>query len=339
MKHTTIGLDIAKNVFHIVAIDSHNKVLLKKKLPRRKVLAYFANLPPANVVMEACATSHYWGREIHHLGHPVRLIPARAVKPYVQGNKNDYNDALAIAEAASRPGLRSVKIKSIEEQDRQALHRLREGSIRQRRRASNQLRSLLAEYGLIAPRGLATLRKMLPAVLEDADNTLSDTFRALLHQGYQQLRELDNHIKAYDRQLRAEVKASEAAQRLLTIPGYGPVVSSVFLNMVGDGKAFRRGRDVAACIGIVPRQHSSGGKPVLLGISKRGDRYLRSVLIHGARAVVKNAHKKDDALNRWVTQLVQRRGTNKATVALANKLARIGWAVLVSGGVYQPRLA
>lgn len=339
MKHTTIGLDIAKNVFHIVGIDSRNKVVLRKKLMRGKVLAYFANLPTSTVALEACATSHYWGRELRKLGHQIRLIPTRAVKPYVQGNKNDYNDALAIAEAASRPGLRCVNIKTIEEQDSQALHRLREGAIRQRRRLSNQLRSLLAEYGLIAPTGLATLRRVIPALLEDGENDLSDAFRALLHQGYQQLQESDVHIQVYDRQLRIQVKASEAAQRLLTIPGFGPVVSSIFLNVVGDGKRFRRGRDVAACIGIVPRQHSSGDKPVLLGISKRGNSYLRSVLIHGARSVVVNAHKKDDALNRWVTQLVERRGKNKATVALANKLARIGWAVLTSGGVYQPRLA
>jgi transposase len=232
-----------------------------------------------------------------------------------------------------------VSIKTIEEQDSQALHRLREACIRQRTRISNQLRSLLAEYGIVAGQGVATLRKVIPACLEDAENGLSHHFRALLAQGYQQLRELDAHIESYDRELKEQVKASEAAQRLLTIPGFGPVVSSVYLNVVGDGKAFRRGRDVSALIGIVPRQHSTGDKPVLLGISKRGNRYLRSVLIHGARSVVKNADKKDDALSRWVTQLVQRRGHNTATVALANKLARIGWAILTSGGVYQPRLS
>lgn len=339
MQHTTIGLDIAKNVFHVVGIDRHNKVVIRKKLARRKMLTYFANLATHIVAMEACATAHYWGRELSKLGHTVRLIPARAVKPYVQGNKNDFNDALAIAEASSRPGLRCVSIKTIEEQDSQALHRLREACMRQRTRISNQLRSLLAEYGIVAGQGVATLRKVIPACLEDAENGLSHHFRALLAQGYQQLRELDAHIESYDRELKEQVKASEAAQRLLTIPGFGPVVSSVYLNVVGDGKAFRRGRDVSALIGIVPRQHSTGDKPVLLGISKRGNRYLRSVLIHGARSVVKNADKKDDALSRWVTQLVQRRGHNTATVALANKLARIGWAILTSGGVYQPRLS
>ena len=182
------------------------------------------------------------------------------------------------------------------------------------------------------------MRNAIPQILEDGENGLTDCFRALLNQGYQQLLELDQHIKHYDRQLQQRVKANEAAQRLMTIPGYGPVVSSVFLSAIGDGKAFRRGRDVSAYLGLVPRQHSSGDKPVLLGISKRGNSYLRGILIHGARAVVKAAVHKNDALSGWVNDLVRRWGKNKATVALANKLARMGWAVLTSGGVYQAKL-
>ncbi len=222
--------------------------------------------------------------------------------------------------------------------NRQALHRLKAGVTSQRTKVCNQLRGLLAEYGIVIPSGITKLRTAIPEILEDGDNGLTGCFRELLHQGYQQLQELDKHIKAYDRQLQQRVKSNDAAQRLMSIPGYGPVVSSVFLSAVGDGKAFGRGRDVSAYLGLVPRQHSSGDKPVLLGISKRGNRYLRGLLIHGARSVVKHADKKDDKLSLWVSDLVRRRGKNKATVALANKLARIGWAVLTSEGTYQAKM-
>lgn len=338
MQLTTIGLDIAKNVFHLLGLDAHHQVVLRKKVRRNKLLAYFANLPACTVAMEACATSHYWGRELEKLGHTVRLIPPRAVKAYVRGNKNDFNDALAIAESASRPNLRFVSVKTVDDQDRQSLHRLREGCLRQRTQLSNQLRGLLAEYGIIAPKGLASLRRLIMHSLEDAENGLSARFRRLLHEGYRQLVEVEEHLAAYNREIKEEVKSCEVAQRLMTIPGYGAVVSSLYLNVVGDGKAFRRGRDVSAALGIVPRQHSSGDKQVLLGISKRGNPHLRRALIHGARSVVLHARNKDDRLSRWVNQLVQHKGMNKATVALANKLARIGWAVLTSGGVYRPRM-
>ncbi len=338
MQITTVGLDLAKNVFHLVGLNGAGKMALRKKLTRAKVLIFFNQLPVCTVALEACGSAHYWGRELEKLGHRVRLIPARAVKPYVQGQKNDYNDALAIAEAVSRPKLRFVSIKRIEQQDEQALHRLKAGVTRQRTQVCNQLRGLLAEYGIVIPAGVSRLRNAIPQILEDGENGLTGCFRALLNQGYQQLLELDQHIKHYDRHLQQRVKANEAAQRLMTIPGYGPVVSSVFLSAIGDGKAFRRGRDVSAYLGLVPRQHSSGDKPVLLGISKRGNSYLRGILIHGARAVVKAAVHKNDALSRWVNDLVRRRGKNKATVALANKLARMGWAVLTSGGTYQAKL-
>jgi transposase len=335
MKITTVGLDLAKNVFHIIGLNAAGTVLVKKKLSRKKMKPYFANLSACVVAMEACSSAHYWGRELEKLGHRVKLIPPRFVKPYLQGSKNDYNDALAIAEAQSRPKLRFVTIKTQEQQDEQALHRLKAGVTSQRTQVCNQLRGLLAEYGLIVPTGITKLRTAIPEILEDGENGLSGCFRELLYQGYQQLLELDQHIKAYDKQLQQRVKANEAAQRLMSIPGFGPVVSSVFLSAIGDGKAFARGRDVSAYIGLVPRQHSSGDKQVLLGITKRGNKYLRALLVHGARSVVKNADKKDDKLSCWVSDLVKRRGKNKAIVALANKLARIGWSVLTSGGVYQ----
>jgi len=334
-KITTIGLDLAKNVFHVVCCDEHGKVVKKKMLKRSQVLAYFANLPQCLVGMEACASAHHWARELDALGHQVKLIPPQYVKPYVRGNKNDYNDALAIAEAVIRPEMRFVSVKTPEQQDVQALHRLRERRLQERTALCNQLRGLLAEYGLILPKGVNILRRRLPELLEDGENGLSDLFRRLLAQSYQQLQELDGYIDFYTQEMKRQSQQDEACRRLQTIPGYGPIVASVFHSVVGNGEAYRRGRDVSASLGLVPRQHSSGGKEVLLGISKRGDRYLRSLLVHGARSVVIQAAKKDDRLSRWINKVKAERGFNKAVVALANKMARIGWAVLVNKSVYQ----
>ena len=334
-KITTIGLDLAKNVFHVVCCDAHGKVVRKKMLKRSKVLGYFANLPPCLVGMEACASAHHWARELGGLGHQVKLIPPQYVKPYVRGNKNDYNDALAIAEAVTRPEMRFVSVKTPEQQDIQALHRLRERRLQERTALCNQLRGLLAEYGLIFPKGVNILRRRLPELLEDGENGLSDLFRRLLAQSYQQLQELDGYIDFYTQEMGRQSQQSEVCRRLQTIPGYGPIVAGVFHSVVGNGEAYRRGRDVSASLGLVPRQHSSGGKEVLLGISKRGDRYLRSLLVHGARSVVIQAAKKDDRLSRWINKVKSERGFNKAVVALANKMARIGWAVLVNKSVYQ----
>jgi transposase len=334
-KITTIGLDLAKQVFHVVCCDARGKVVRKRMLRRAQVLNYFANLTPVLVGLEACAGAHYWARELKALGHRVKVLPPRAVKAFVQGNKNDYNDALAIAEAAVRPEMRGVAVKTVAQQDVQALHRLRSQCVASRTALGNQLRGLLAEYGLILPQGLSTLRRRIPDFLEDAENGLSDAFRRLLAQGYRQLVELDEHIAAHTAEVKRHGQQADGCQRLQTIPGFGPIVASVFYNAVGDGRAYRRGRDVSAALGLVPRQHSSGGKSVLLGISKRGDAYLRSLLVHGARAVVRQAAGKEDRLSRWINQVRAQRGYNKATVALANKLARIGWAVLYHRTVYQ----
>jgi len=334
-KITTIGLDLAKNVFHAVCCDDHGKVIKKKMLRRSELLTWFANLPQSLVGIEACASAHYWARELKTQGHQVKLIPPQYVKAFVRGNKNDYNDALAIAEAVVRPEMRFVSIKTPEQQDVQALHRLRERRLRDRTALCNQLRGLLAEYGIVFPRGVNVLRKRIPEILEDGENGLSDFFRNLLSRSYQQLTELDEHIAAYTQELEILSRRDDACQRLRTIPGYGPITSSAFYSVVGNGEAYRRGRDVSASLGIVPKQHSSGGKNVLLGISKRGDRYLRSLLIHGARAVVIQAASKDDTLSRWINKVRAARGFNKAVVALANKLARIGWAVLANNTVYQ----
>jgi transposase len=339
MQITTIGLDIAKNVFYLVGLNEAGKRVLKKRLRRAEMLSYMAQLPACPIGLEACAGSSYWGRELEQLGHSVKLIPAQHVKPLVRGQKNDYNDALAIAEALGRPEMRFVPVKSEAEQDAQALHRLRQGAIGARTALANRVRGLLAEYGLVLPRGLAGVRRALPELCQDADNGLSPDFRFLLDLEYQRLVQLDDQIKRLSDRIQVQVKADEQAQRLIAIPGFGPIVTSVWRARVGDGRQFRRGRDAAASLGLVPRQHSSGGKTTLLGISKRGDPYLRCLLIHGARAVVRTAHKKTDPLSLWVTRLVQRRGVHIATVALANKLARIAWAMTVNQTPYQPQRA
>jgi transposase len=335
-KITMIGLDLAKHVFHIVCFDHRHHEVKKRLLKRHQVLMYFAQLEPCLVALEACAGAHYWGRMLEQQGHTVRLIPPQLVKPYVRGNKNDYNDARAIAEAATRPDMRFVSLKTVEQQDIQALHRLREQRVKERTALCNQLRALVAEYGLIMRQGVSSVRREIPLLLEDADNGLSDYFRTLLAQGYEQLKELDRHVDVYTHHIEQHSRQSAQVQLLQVLPGFGPIVASVFASHVGDGKAYKRGRDVSAALGLVPRQHSSGGKPVLLGISKRGDKYLRSLLIHGARSVVRHAAKKDDPLSCWINNLRARCGYNKTAVALANKLARMGWAILRNEVSYCP---
>jgi transposase len=336
MNITTVGMDLAKDVFHIVGLDEHGHEKMKRQLSRRQVLKHFANHPACVVGMEACASSHYFARELRKLGHEAKLIPPQYVKAYVRGQKNDTNDAHAIAEALRVPSMRFVTVKTVAQQDVQSLIRLREGAINSRTAAANRLRGLLGEYGLVRAKGLGALRWALPEILEDGSLGLTDVFRRLLHQERQHLLELDGHIDTLTAELTALAKQDDRVQRLQTAPGYGPIVASVFASVVGDGAQYRRGRDASAAVGLVPRQHSSGGKNVLLGISKRGDRYLRSLLVHGARAVVNAAQTKDDPLSRWINRLRETRGVNKATVAYANKMARMGWAILRHGTTYQP---
>jgi transposase len=335
MNIKTIGLDIAKTTFHHIGLDPHGKQVLKKKLRRGQLLSYFANLEPCTIAMEGCASSYYWQRELTKLGHRVKLLPAQHVKPHVRGNKNDYNDALAIAEASRVPGIREVRPKTIDQQCMQALHRLREGTVGDRTALINQLRGLLAEFGIIFPRGKAKIKQGLYSVLEDAENDLSYPLREALADKYSQFKQLDEQVAKLDRLIKQAGSEHKEVPLLQSIPGYGNLTSSTFYSEYGNCATLATSRDAGAATGVVPRQHSTGGKTVLLGISKRGDSYLRKMLINGARSVVNHAHKKDDALSVWVTQLVKRRGKNIATVALANKLARIGWAVIVSGKPYE----
>lgn len=330
------GLDLAKNVFHVVFFDRHFKEVRKRMLRRSQVLSFFTNTPPIRIGMEACSGASYWGRELRKLGHEVKLIAPQHVKPYVRGNKNDYNDARAIAEAATRPGMPTVPVRTTEEQDIQAIHRMRSQCTRDRTALCNSTRGLLSEYGIVMAKGVTNLRKRIPELLEDEGNALSPLFKQLLARRYEQLVEIDSHIAFYTLEINKHSKENDSCQRLQTIPGFGPIVSSAFKSAVGDGRAYSKGRDVSASLGLVPRQHSSGGKNVLLGISKRGDRYLRSLLVHGARSVVLQASKKDDRLSQWINRLREERGINKATVALANKMARIGWAILRNNTSYQP---
>jgi len=338
LRKAIIGLDLAKTVFH--AVDpSKGKQGGRKKLRRAQVLPFFANHPPSVIAMEACASAHYWARELEKQGHEVKLLPPRDVRPFVSGNKNDFNDALAIAEASQRPSIHTVRVKTIAEQDRQAWHRMRDLLVGQRTAQANQIRGLLGEYGIVIPQGIRQVYKAIPRILEDGENGLSDPFRTLLNSAYEHLRTLDGWVDDYERQLVEANRQDEEIQNLETIPGFGPIVASAFKTVIGDGSAFDSGRDVAAYLGLVPKQHSSGDKTVLLGISKRGNRHMRCLLVHGARAVVTHAEKKSDALSRWIVEVVARRGKHKAIVATANKLARIGWAVLVGNKPYLPRLS
>lgn len=271
MHVTTVGLDLAKNVFHLVGLNAQGQEKMKKRLSRGQVLKYFANTPSCLIGMEACAGAHYFARELTQLGHEAKLIPPQYVKAYVRGQKNDTNDARAIAEAVRAPQMRFVAAKTVAQQDLQALARLREGTLRARTALANRLRGLLGEYGIVMAQGVNTLRRAVPDLLEDASNGLSERFRRLLAQGREQLTELDAHIEALTTELKAAAQEDDRARRLQTIPGFGPIVASVFTGAMGDGGQYRRGREASAAVGLVPRQHSTGGKSRLLGISKRGD--------------------------------------------------------------------
>ena len=288
--------------------------------------------------MEACASAHHWSRELQKRGFRVKLIAAQFVKPYVKSNKNDRADAEAICEAMGRPGMRFVAVKSVAQQDRQASHRIREELIGQRTAKANQIRGLVGEYGLVAPVGIEHLRRTLPWLLEDAENGLTDEFRVLLSNLAEDLRQLDDRIVDLDEWIAEIVRKDPVAQRLLKLRGIGPLTASALSGALGDGKAFSKGRDFAVSLGLTPRQHSTGGKDRLLGISKRGDGYLRKLLVHGARAVIRHANNRDDVLSQWVTALTARKHANVVAVALANKTARAAWAIVHDGTDYDPTL-
>lgn len=307
----------------------------KKQLKRKQVLPYLARLEPCVIAMEACGGANYWAREMKDLGHEVKLIAPQYVKPYVKGNKNDYNDAEAIAEAAQRPTMRFVPIKSVEQQDIQNLHRQRERIKKARTALVNQVRGLLAEYGIVINKGVAAVRKGLPGILEDAENGLTMRSRELFADLLEELRLLDERFKHSDKQIEASNLGNEVCQRLDEILGVGPITASAVYAAAGDGKDFVNGRHFSAWIGLVPGQHSTGGKTTLLGISKRGNVYLRTLFIHGARAVLQHSANKTDRFSLWAQALLERRGYNKACVAVANKMARMAWVIMAKGETYR----
>jgi transposase len=320
---TTLAIDLAKMVFQLHGVDARSVAVLRRQVRRGQLLSVLAQLPPCLVAMEACASAHYWGRQIQALGHRVKLIPPQYVKPFVKGNKNDRNDAEAICEAALRPNMPRVALKSEEQQAVLSLHRIRELLEKQRKQLANQLRGLLGEFGIAIPVGISALRKALPEAIQRVPAVLQGS----LQESMQRLSQLQEHCEQYTRRIQLQAKASPLCRRLMQEAGIGPISASAFVATVGDVTHYRNGRQLSASLGLVPGQHSSGGKALLLGISKRGDSYLRMLLIHGARSVLRCVPGKSDPLSSWLQQLAARRGMNRAAVALANKNARRLWAI------------
>ena len=332
-----VGIDLAKRSFHVYGADGHGKQVFSKKLTRARLSPFRANLPACTVAMEACGSAHHWARTFRTYGHEVRLMAPQFVKPFVKSNKNDAADAEAICEAAQRPTMRFVAVKTVEQQDIQAIHCMRSLVVERRTAQINQIRGLLLEYGIEIAQSRAAVGRRLPEILEDADNGLSARFRAELQELAEELRHLDTRVSRYDEQIEMIARDDAQAQRLMTIPGLGAKGATALVAAVGeDPTLFRNGRGLGAWLGLVPRQHATGGRERLLGISKRGDVYLRQLLIHGARAVLRWVERKDAHTSRWATALKARRHTNITCVALANKIARVAYAVLTTGKPYDP---
>ena len=338
MNIVRIGLDLAKYVFHLYGVDERGKVVLRKTLRRPGVAPFFANLPRCVVGMEASNGAHYWAKTLSEFGHDVRLISPQFVTPYVKSNKNDRNDAEAICEAVGRPNMRFVSVKSAEQLAIQAVHRIRSRLVASRVRLVNQIRGLLGEHGVVVAQTIGNLRRALPRIIDDEANGLNSIVRALIGELREELSNLDGRITIYDRKIINLYRMSEACQRLGEVERIGPITATALVAAAGDGKCFKNGRQFAAWIGLVPKQRSSGGRSRLLGISKRGDRYLRTLLIHGARAALGRTRGKQDPGSLWLLKMRERRHANVVAVALANKNARIAWGLLASGMNYDQHL-
>lgn len=336
MKFTRCGLDIAKQVFQVHGVNEHGVAKGRKTLARTKVLEFFAQLPPCLIGIEACGGAHYWARELTKLGHTVKLMAAQYVAAYRKRGKNDANDAEAICEAVGRPNMRFVAVKSEEQQAVLMVHRARTLTMANRTAEVNQIRGLLGEFGLVVPRGVARLRRELPGILEDAENGLPALAREVVCGLLEQLREADRRVGAYDRKLRELAEASEPARRLMRVESIGAQTATALVASIGDPHVFKNGRGFAAWLGITPRQHSSGGTERLGHVTRQGDGYLRTLLVHGARSYLRVVDKKTDAKSAWVRRLKERRHVNVAAVALAAKHARIAWAMLAHGTEYRP---
>jgi len=337
MNITTVGVDLAKSVFQVHGVDKRGKAVIQKRLRRSKVLEFFVQLPPCLIGMEACSSAHYWARKLREQGHDVKLMAPQFVKPYVKANKTDAADAEAICEAVTRPTMRFVPIKSVDQHAVLSLHRARSGFVKSRTAQANQIRGLLGEFGIVLPQGIVHVARRLPDIIEDADNELPMVFRELLLRLRSHLLELNRQIQELEDQIDAWHKNNEDSQRLANIPGVGVLTASALVASIGDARCFKNGRELAAWLGLVPRQHSSGGKPLLLGISKRGDAYLRTLMVHGARSAVRVAANKQTPTDNWTNQLSARRHMNIVSVARANKNARIVWALLAHKRDYDGR--
>jgi len=335
MQIASIGIDLGKTTFHMVALGERNKILLRRKFSRTQLLAYTANLPASLIGLEACAGAHFVGTALREQGHQARLIPAQFVKPYRKSNKNDFVDAEAIAEAVTKHNMRFALLKTQEQLDWQAMHRVRDRLIHRRTALINEIRGFLLERGITFAAQPIHLRKNLPAVIEDAEQNLSPRLRWLLNRMWQEWKQLETDIETITEEIERISQEDARCRQLRQIPGVGPLVSTAIVAAIGNGAAFRRGRDFAAWVGVVPRQYSTGGKQKLYGISKRGNVYLRRMLIHGARAVLFRVKFDTGGFGQWMRRLAQRAPSNKVVVAIANKLARIAWAVLSSGQDYR----
>lgn len=338
-KTNNIGLDIAKNIFAACTQDEKGKTLEAKRLNRGQVLPWFANQNPSLVGMEACGGAHYWAREIVKLGHEVRIIPPQYVKPYVTRNKSDRLDARAIARALREPDIPAVSVASQENQDAQVLHRIRSRLVRERTALVNQLRGFLLEYGIALPKKIGKAREGFQKLIQEPAEALSLTFRTLLEEHWKELCEKDHKIEIYTEKIESLVENDPAGVRARAIRGVGALSASALLIKLRHESTYRNGRHFSASLGLTPRHDGTGGKIRLKGMSKRGDRYLRTLLIHGARSVVAHVANKNDGLSLWIKKLIERRGTNKAVVAIANKNARIAWHLIVKEETYNPRLA
>ena len=335
MQIRSVGIDLGKTTFHLVALDDNGKVLLKKKFTQRQLITFTANLQTSLIGMEACGGAHFLGRTLRAQGHEVKLIPAQFVKPFVKSNKNDFLDAEAIAEAVDRQNMRFVPIKTDDQLDLQALHRVRDRLIARRTSVINQLRAFLLERGLVFAKSPSKLRERMPEILENAEEDLTPRMRNLLAMLWNEWKDLESQLEEMNDEVERIASSDSACMRLRQIPGIGPLVATVIVAAIGNGAAFHKGREFAAWLGIVPRQYSTGGKARLYGISKRGNNYLRKILIHGARAVVLRSKRDRIAIGDWMTALEARAPRNVLIVATANKLARIAWAVLSSGQDYR----
>lgn len=332
---TRVGIDLAKNIFQVCAVNHYGKVLFNKTIKRDQLPSFISNINPCEIILEACASSNYWAGKFEGFGHRVKLINPAYVRPFVKTNKNDATDAEALCEAAARPTMRFVQPKNKEQQDIQLIHRVRSRLVGKRTSLSNQIRGLLAEYGITIPEGIRYVRQQLPVILDHAGTELSPLAREIFTRQYEELVEMDKRINHLTRQLTDQSNQQHRCRQFKTVFGIGPMTSTALFSIMGDPGHYKNGREFAAFLGLVPRQVSTGGKTILRGISKRGDCQVRTLLIQGAQAALSKMHNRDDRLSRWANRLKARRGHNIATVALANKLARICWSMAANNTEFQ----